>query len=207
MSETEEAPAQGGGVGTIAHEPTGTEPTAGIPASAGPPPGPPGSGGWAPPRHSSGPGASGFGRSAILAWAVAGVLLLAVVGLSVGLATSGGGPVRFVTPGYPGQGRAFGPNPASPPARPALPVPGGRRGAVGIVTSVSFGSFTMQAIGGQTLTVDEPSSTIYASPSGSASASSVVQGSLVAVQGTRNGTTITATRVIVLGQRGGAGGP
>jgi hypothetical protein len=206
MSETQEAPAPGG-VGTIAPEPTGTEPTADVAASAGPPPGPPGSGGWAPPRYGPGPGARGFARSAILAWAVAGVLLLAVVGLSVGLATSGGGPVGFVAPGVPGPGRAFGPNPAAPPDRPAMPVPGGRRGAVGIVTSVSFGSFTMRAIGGQTLTVDEPPSTIYASPSGSASASSVVQGALVAVQGTRNGTTITATRVIVLGQRGGAGGP
>jgi hypothetical protein len=205
MSETQEAPAPGG-VGTIAPEPTGSEATAGTPASAGPPPGPPGSGGWAPPRYAPGPGARGFGRSAILAWAVAGVLLLAVVGLSVGLATSGGGPVRFVAPAVPGPGRAFGPNPASPPARPALPVPGARSGAIGIVTNVSFGSFTMRVIGGQTLTVDEPSSTTYSSPSGSASASSVVQGALVAVQGSRNGTTITATRIIVFGERGGAGG-
>ena len=204
MSETE-TPVSGGGVGTMAPEPAGTEPTAGMPA-AGAPAGPPGSGGWAPPRYAPGPGGRGFARSAVLAWAVAGVLLLAVVGLSVGLATSGGGPVRFVAPVAPGPGRAFnpGPVPASPPARPAGP--GGKRGAVGVVTSVGFGSFTMRAISGQSLTVDEPSSTTYSSPTGPASASSVVQGALVAVQGTRSGTTITATRVVVFGTRGGAGG-
>ena len=53
--------------------------------------------------------------------------------------------------------------------------------------------------------MDEQSSTTYISPAGTASPSEVVVGALVAVQGTRNGNTVTASRVIVLGRRGVGG--
>jgi hypothetical protein len=187
--------AQGVGGGAADATVTGSERAAG----------PPGSGGWAAPRYLQRP-RRGLWRSAVLAWIVAGILLLAVVGLSVALATSSG-PPRIVVP-IPGPGRVARPSPVAPVA------PGARGGlpsirsvaAAGIVTSVSFGSFSMTSLSGATLIVDEPSSTTYTSPSGPASASSVVKGVLVAVQGTRSGTTITASRVIVLGRRGSLGG-
>jgi hypothetical protein len=119
--------------------------------------------------------------------------LLAVVGLSVGLATSSA-PVRIVVPNP-------GPLPVSPsPVRPkpAFPGPVGVV-AAGIVTQVAFGSFTMTDLGGgRSITVEETSSTVYRAAGSAATSSSVVQGALVAVEGTRNGTTVTATRVIVL---------
>jgi hypothetical protein len=203
MAETFETVGSPSGAGvTVAAEPGAAAPTAEVPFSSAAPPGfPPGSGGWAPPRYGRPPGSGGFGRSALVAWIVAGVLLLTVVGLSVGLATSGG-PAQVVIPKpAQGPGRVAGPG----PIRPISPLPSGVA-AVGTVTSVSFASFTMTALSGQSVTVDEQSTTTYTSPSGTASASSVVQGVLVAVQGTRSGNTVTATRVIVLGRRGAPGG-
>lgn len=187
-------PSTAGGVGGGAADTTVTDP--------GGAPVPPGAGGWAAPRYLQRP-RRGLWRSAVLAWIVAGILLLAVVGLAVALATSGG-PTRFVVPS-PGPGRIARPSPVAPGARGGLPSIRSMA-AAGIVTSVSFGSFSMTSLGGATVTVDEASSTTYTSPSGTASASSVVKGVFVAVQGTRNGTTITASRVIVLGRRGNLGG-
>jgi len=146
------------------------------------------------PSRPGGAGGGFLGRvadSALVAWIVAAVLAVTVIGLSVGLATSGSSSaarevppgVRPVLPFGPG---SFGGNPSN-------------LGAVtGTVASVGTHSFTVTTGTGQTVTVDEQSSTVYRSGSASASASAVTQGAHVLVEGSRNGDTITATRVVVL---------
>jgi len=131
-------------------------------------------------------------HSVVFAWAIAGLLALAVVGMAVALGMSGGGPAssRVVVP-FPGS--------------PITPSPGGSPGepgnvglVVGSVGSVGSGSFTVTTVAGGTVTVDEQSSTVYDLGGASASSSAVVPGARVLVQGTRQGNTLTADRVIVL---------
>jgi hypothetical protein len=70
-------------------------------------------------------------------------------------------------------------------------------GVVGTVGSVSTSSFTVSTAAGQKVTVKKTSSTTYRNGTKSTSASAVTKGKPVLVLGTTNGTTITATRVIV----------
>jgi hypothetical protein len=77
-------------------------------------------------------------------------------------------------------------------------------GASGTVGSVSTSKFTMTTSAGQQVTVDEASSTTYQKGTSPASASALTAGKPVLVLGTTNGTTITATQVIV--QPAGGGG-
>jgi hypothetical protein len=70
-------------------------------------------------------------------------------------------------------------------------------GASGTVGSVSTSSFTMSTSAGQKVTVDKASSTTYQKGTSSTSASAITPGERVLVLGTTNGTTITATQVIV----------
>jgi hypothetical protein len=77
-------------------------------------------------------------------------------------------------------------------------------GAVGAVGSVSTSSFTLSTAAGQTVNVDEASSTRYREGTSSISASAIRKGESVLVLGTTNGTTITASQVIVQ-PAGGAG--
>jgi hypothetical protein len=70
-------------------------------------------------------------------------------------------------------------------------------GASGTVASVSTSSFTMTTSAGQKVTVNEASSTTYQKGTSSTSASAITPGEGVLVLGTTNGTTITATQVIV----------
>jgi hypothetical protein len=73
-------------------------------------------------------------------------------------------------------------------------------GASGTVSSVSTSSFTLSTAVSQKVTVDEASSTIYQNGTSSISASAITTGESVLVLGTTNttnGTTITATQVIV----------
>ncbi|HXX90824.1 MAG TPA: hypothetical protein VEI83_11450 [Acidimicrobiales bacterium] len=131
---------------------------------------------------------SRFIRSATTAWVVAGVLALVVVGLSWALATAHptvrvSGPFRGGV--LPPAGGFVGPGAT------------GNR-AVGTVASVGTGSFTLTTASGQTITVTEQSSTVYYSGGATATSSAVVTGARVAVLGTLNGSTITATRVLVL---------
>src|ERR1700736_5144285 len=70
-------------------------------------------------------------------------------------------------------------------------------GAAGTVGSVSTSSFTMSTSTGQKVTIDEASSTTYQKGTSSTSASAITTGETVLVLGTTNGTTITATQVIV----------
>ena len=77
-------------------------------------------------------------------------------------------------------------------------------GTVGTVGSVSKSSFTVSTSAGQKVTVDEASSTRYQKGTSSSSPSAIRKGQGVLVLGTTNGTTITASQVIV--QPGGGGG-
>lgn len=136
-----------------------------------------------------------------VAWAVAGLLALAVVGLSVGLAMRGG----------PASSRVSGPSGyriVRPGSGGAIPRPGsvlpGTQGPVllGTVASVQANSFTVNAVFGQTVTVNEQSSTLYFEGSTPAHSSAVTQGARVVVEGSHQGTTVQATRVFVLGEGG-----
>jgi len=192
--------------------PYGAPPGFSPPPGQGPPPGYGygyGWGGWAPGPWGPAPEASrtggGFGavlRSATTAWIVAGVLALAVIGLSVALASSNTATVRVATP-FGGSGRNFGglsPRSGGPSTGTLTPGFGGGAGlgVFGTVASVGSGSFTVTDFSGQTVTVDEQSSTVYFNGATSASSSAVVTGARVAVQGSRSGNTVTATRVVVL---------
>jgi hypothetical protein len=73
-------------------------------------------------------------------------------------------------------------------------------GASGTVSNVSTSGFTLTTGAGQKVTVDEASSTTYQNGTSSTSASAITNGESVLVLGTvntTNGTTITATQVIV----------
>ena len=70
-------------------------------------------------------------------------------------------------------------------------------GTVGTVGSVSKSTFTVSTSAGQKVTINKTSSTKYMKGTRSASASAVTTGKPVLVLGTTNGTTITATQVIV----------
>lgn len=170
------------------------------PPGQGPPPGYgwvgwPEPGPYAVPSGSGHRGVSGILRNTTAAWIVAGVLALTVAGLSAALAAGSSSPARISTPigGFaPGSGRSFG-------GRPGFS--GGtfsNLGVFGTVASVGTDSFTVTGRSDQTVTVDEQSSTTYYSGATSTSSNAVVTGARVAVQGTRSGDTVTATRVTVL---------
>jgi hypothetical protein len=136
----------------------------------------------APPWLSNGP----------VGWTVAAVLLCAVVGLSVALALSSSGTApQPVTGSSPAGGPAAGGSGSNARSGPAA------GGAAGTVTSVSGATFTMTTAAGQTVAVDEASGTTYQDSAGPSSASAITTGTDVLVLGTANGTTLTATQVLV----------
>ncbi|MCW2951238.1 MAG: hypothetical protein JWQ48_408 [Conexibacter sp.] len=77
-------------------------------------------------------------------------------------------------------------------------------GVVGTVGSVSASSFTVSTSAGQKVTVKKASSTTYRKGTSSTSASAITKGQPVLVLGTTNGTTITATQVVVRPASGGS---
>jgi membrane-bound inhibitor of C-type lysozyme len=77
-------------------------------------------------------------------------------------------------------------------------------GVVGTASSVSTSSFTVSTSAGQKMTVKTASTTTYRKGTSSTSASAVTSGKPVLVLGTANGTTITATQVIVQPASGGS---
>jgi hypothetical protein len=77
-------------------------------------------------------------------------------------------------------------------------------GSIGKVSSVSASGFALSTSAGQKVTVRETSSTAYKNGTQSASVSAVAKGRTVLVLGTTNGTTITATQVIVQPPNGGS---
>ena len=76
-------------------------------------------------------------------------------------------------------------------------------GATGTVDSVSTSSLTLSTSAGQKVTVNEASSTRYRNGTRSTSASAVKEGESVLALGITNGTTITASQVIVQPTNGG----
>jgi hypothetical protein len=133
-------------------------------------------------------------------WIVAAVLMCAVIALSVALATSSttaaSGALGRGSAGGAGAGAGFGGAGSSGGGSNARsgPAAGGTTGTVG---SVSASGFTLTTSAGQKVTVNEASSTRYEKGTSSTSASAVTTGEPVLVLGTTNGTTITATEVIV----------
>src|SRR4051812_16300937 len=77
-------------------------------------------------------------------------------------------------------------------------------GVAGTVSSVSTSSFTVSTAGGQKVTVRKASSTTYRKGTTATSASAIKKGASVLVLGTANGTTITATQVVVQPVGGGS---
>ncbi len=77
-------------------------------------------------------------------------------------------------------------------------------GVVGTISSVSTSSFTVTTSAGQKMSVKKASSTSYRKGSRSTAASAVTKGNRVLVLGKTNGTTITATQVIVKPVSGGS---
>jgi hypothetical protein len=70
-------------------------------------------------------------------------------------------------------------------------------GSIGTVDNVSKSSFTLSTSAGQKVTVKKVSSTTYKRGTRKTSASAVKKGATVLALGTTNGTTITASQVIV----------
>jgi hypothetical protein len=76
-------------------------------------------------------------------------------------------------------------------------------GSSGTVDTVSKSSFTITTSAGQKVTIDKVSSTKYRKGTSSSSASAVTKGVSVLVLGRTNGTTITASQVVVQPTNGG----
>ncbi len=123
--------------------------------------------------------------------AAVAALTCGVIGLSIGIATSGSSksapPVASGSAGGIRSGGG-GSNARSGPTA---------GGASGTVASVSASSFTMNTAVGQKVTVDEASSTTYQNGTNPTPANAITTGSSVLVLGTTSGTTIKATQVIV----------
>ena len=129
---------------------------------------------------------------------MAAAVMVPVIGLSVGLATSPSASAGQLASGSgPAGGPLSGGGGSNARSGPAA---GGSSGTVG---SVSKSSFTLTTSAGQKVTIDEASSTKYQKGTSSTSANAITKGERVLVLGTTNSTTITATQVIV--QTGGGG--
>jgi hypothetical protein len=144
-------------------------------------------------------------RMGVLAGMLIAVVALAACGGSSSAATSSANPsTTRVTTAVGGAGPVAaggsgsgggGSNARSGPAA------GGASGAVG---SVSTSGFTMTTAAGQKVTVNKASSTTYQNGTTATSASALRKGESVLVLGTVNGTTITASQVIVKPTGGGS---
>ena len=116
-----------------------------------------------------------------------------VVAMVIGVAAAGyaiqtpGPGALAAAPSAPGSGGG-GSNARSGPAA---------GGSIGTVTNVSKSSFTLSTSAGQKITVKKVSSTTYKKGTSPTSASAVKRGVTVLALGTTNGTTITASQVIV----------
>jgi hypothetical protein len=136
-----------------------------------------------------------------LAAAAAAVVIgggaLGIVSATSGNGTAGASTAQTATVGSNAQ--------AGPTAGAAFAGKGGSNarsgpaagGTTGTVSSVSKSGFTVATSAGQKVTIHQASSTTYRKGTSSASASAVKSGERVLVLGTTNGTTITATQVIV----------
>ena len=123
----------------------------------------------------------------------------AVVGIGVGVATSRSSPPAQPAPASSAAGGSRFGGASNARSGPAT------GGASGSISSISGSSFTLMTAAGQQVTVNEASSTTYQSGGSSIAANAIGAGQSVLVLGTTNGTTVTATQVIV--QPTGAYGP
>jgi hypothetical protein len=123
---------------------------------------------------------------------MAAAVMVPVIGLSTGLATS---PSAAAAPAASGSRSAGGP-PSGGSGSNARSGPAAG-GATGTVSSMSKSKFTLTTSAGQKVTVDEASATKYQKKGRSTSASAITKGEHVLVLGTTNSTTITASQVIV----------
>jgi hypothetical protein len=131
-------------------------------------------------------------RSRWIVIGAAGALLCAVIGLSLSLSRSPSATAGNVASAS-GSASGFGSGGGASNARSG-PAAGG---AAGTVSTLSASSFTMTTAAGQQVSVNEASSTTYQNGTSSTSADAVTPWETVLVLGTTNGTTITATQVIV----------
>jgi hypothetical protein len=127
----------------------------------------------------------------------AAALVCAVIALSVNLATSQSAPTAQApsVSGVAGS-RVAGSGAAAGGASNARSGPA-TGGASGTIDSVSTSGFTMTTSAGQKVTIDVASATTYQNGTSSTSVNATTAGQLVVVLGTVDGTTITATQVIV----------
>jgi len=124
---------------------------------------------------------------AVIGGGVFGVVSATSSGGSAGISTVR--PARAASTARPGSNARSGP---------------AAGGVVGTVSSASTSSFTVSTSAGQKVTVKKVSSTTYRKGTRSASSSAVTAGKPVLVLGTTNGTTITATQVVVRPAGGGS---
>ena len=125
-----------------------------------------------------------FSGNRLTASIAAGIAVIVVVVAVIAIADSGSSSSAAKTGSPARSGAKAGSN-----ARSGLAA----GGVVGTVSSVSTSSFTVSTSAGQTVTVEK-----------AASASAVTKGNPVLVLGTTNGTTITATQVLVQPASGGS---
>jgi hypothetical protein len=138
-------------------------------------------------------------------WIASSALVVAILGTSVGVATSSSTPAPAPTAsasssatgsstaaghGFPGGGGSAG---GGSPAR-TTSAQGGTTGTVG---TTSASGFTMTTPAGQKVTINESSSTAYESGTTTATSSAVKSGDYVLVLGTVDSTTIAASEVSV----------
>jgi hypothetical protein len=119
-----------------------------------------------------------------------GVIALTLTGAAVGLAACGTAAAT-TTPSATAAGPLSGGTGSNARSGPAA------GGSSGTVSAVSASGFTVSTAAGQSVTVDEASSTTYEKNSTSTSAGAITTGEAVLVLGTTSGTTITATQVVV----------
>jgi hypothetical protein len=132
-----------------------------------------------------------------------GATALAIGGGAYGIvsatASTGSGTAATVTSGSATSGQPAraggGSNARSGPAA---------GGSSGTVDSASPSGFTITTAAGQKVIVNEASSTTYQNGTSSSSASDITKGENVLALGTTNGTTITASQVIVEPSGGGS---
>jgi membrane-bound inhibitor of C-type lysozyme len=145
-----------------------------------------------------------FSRKRTRAIAI-GITAIALGGGAYGIAsaTTGGGSAAAGTANATtvGFNPRFGPAAGGASNARSGPASGGTVGTVG---SVSNSSFEVSTSAGQKVTVNTTSSTKYKQGTRSVSASAITTGEPVLVLGTVNGTTITATQVIVQTTGGGS---
>jgi hypothetical protein len=166
---------------------TGISPTGESGFPAAPPPGPDGK-----------PGFFSRKRNIVATTAIA---VVAVAGITVGLVATSGSSSATTTasasstgpaaPGFPGgSGRGSNARTTNEPG-----------GTAGTVSSVAGSGFTVKTTIGETMTINESSTTAYQDASSgsttASTASAITAGAGVLVLGTVNGTTITASQVTI----------